>query len=117
MIIKSDKAIAGIYFKFKPELEIFYKKRLDKGYVMLDSDYGSLAELFCEYFSALYIDTPWFKYINTITPEVLYRPVYLVALLEKPWTKQEAKEFAATNFIITNDQISFNNEIVKDKPV
>jgi hypothetical protein len=113
LIIKSEKEIENIYQSFKSELEIFYKKRIDSSYAMLDSDYGDLAKKFCEYFSALYIDTPWFDYINLIAAEILYRPVYLAALLEKAWTKKEAKEFASTNFIITNEQISFNNEIVK----
>ena len=113
MIIKSEKEIADIYSKFKPELDTFYKKRTDNTYIMLDSDYGALAKQFCEYFSALYIDTPWFDYTSLIASEILYRPAYLQALLEKPWTKAEAKNFAITNFIITNDQISFNDEIVK----
>lgn len=113
MIIKSEKEIADIYHKFKPELEAFYKKRVDDTYIMLDTDYGTLAKQLCEYFSALYIDTPWFNYTNMIASEILYRPIYLQALLEKPWTKAEAKTFAITNFIITNDQISFNDEIIK----
>lgn len=113
MIIKSEKEIADIYHKFKPELEAFYKKRVDDTYIMLDTDYGILAKQLCEYFSALYIDTPWFNYTNMIASEILYRPIYLQVLLEKPWTKAEAKTFAITNFIITNDQISFNDEIIK----
>ena len=113
MIIKSEKEIADIYHKFKPELETFYKKRINDTYIMFDTDYGTLAKQLCEYFSALYIDTPWFNYTNMIASEILYRPIYLQALLEKPWTKAEAKTFAITNFIIINDQISFNDEIIK----